>query len=148
MESKALNISRIILIIITGIALILGVILVFAPTFFITSEFESFTGQALADFAESYPQAYSYILLESSEMGVFLFAVALITLLIILIPYRKGEKWAWYAILISVTLVAIATVGFNIPLGALDIILMSAILVVIDYVALAIGAKSILKKSV
>ena len=122
-------------------------VLIFAPTFFITSEYESFTGQTLADFAESYPLAYSYILLESSEMGVFLFAVALITLLIILIPYRRGEKWAWYAILISVTLVAIATIGFNIPLGALDIILMSTVLVVLDYVALIIGAKAVLKKS-
>ena len=147
MASKALKISRVILIVITAIASVLGLVLLFVPTFFITSEYESFTGQTLADFAEINPQAYSYILLASSEMGVFLFAVALITLLIILIPYRNGEKWAWYAILISVTLVAIATIGFNIPLGAMEVVLLATILVVIDYAALAIGAKSILKKS-
>ena len=93
MDSKAFKISRVILIIITAIASVLGVVLIFAPTFFITSEYESFTGQTLADFAESYPLAYSYILLESSEMGVFLFAVFGV---LNLLPVRIIIKYNFY----------------------------------------------------
>ncbi len=147
METKAFKISWILLVIVLCIAIILALILTFTPTFFITSEFELFTGQTLADFAESNPKAYSFLLLEDSEMGIFLFALSLITLLITLIPYRKREKWAWYLVVISVTLTAVATVGFNIPTGDMSVIMMSAILTLIAYVGLAIGAKSILKKS-
>jgi hypothetical protein len=43
-------------------------------------EFESFTGRKLADFAASNPQAHAFLLLEDSEMGIFLFTLVSITL--------------------------------------------------------------------
>ncbi len=66
-------------------------------------EFETYTGQKLADFAAAKPQAHAFLLLEDSELGIFLFALALVSLLVTLLAYRKKEKWAWYLILIGVT---------------------------------------------
>jgi len=147
MKAKAFKVSWILLVIVSSIAAILGLILTFTPTFFITSEFELFTGQTLADFAESNPQAYSFLMLEDSEMGIFLFAIGILTLLITLVAYRKGDKWAWYLYLIGMTLTGGGVLGFNIPTGDMSVIVMPAILLVIGYVGLAIGAKAILKKA-
>jgi hypothetical protein len=146
METKAFKVSWILLVIVSSIVIILGLTLTFVPTFFITSEFELYTGQKLADFAESNPQAYSFLLLQYSEMMIWLFTIGILSLLITIVPYRKGDKWAWYLYLICLTLTTGGTVGFNIPTGDMSVILIPAILLVLGYVGLAIGAKAILKK--
>jgi len=147
MDTKAFKVSWILLVIVTSIVTILGLTLTFASTFFLTSEFEMYTGQKLADFAESNPHAYSFLLLQYSEMGIWLFTIGILTLLITIVPYRRGDKWAWYLYLIGLTLASGGTIGFNIPTGDMSVILIPAILLVIGYVGLAIGAKSVLKKS-
>jgi len=147
METKAFKVSWILLVIVTSILAVLGLLLTFSPPFFLTSEFELYTGQKLADFAESNPQAYSFLMLEESEMGIFLFTIGIFTLLITLVSYRKGHKWAWYLLLICMTLTGGGVIGFNIPTGDMSVILMPAILLVIGYVGLAIGAKALLKKT-
>lgn len=118
----------------------------FTPTFFIAGEYESFTGQTLEDFAASNSKAHAFLLLEDSEMGIFLFALSFISLLITLLAYRKKERWAWFLILIGVTLTACAAVALNIPTRYMNVIVMSAVLTAIAYIGLAIGAKSMLKK--
>ena len=80
-------------------------------------------------------------------MMIWLFTIGILTLLIILLSYRKGNKWAWYLYLIGCTLTGGGTVGFNIPTGDMSVIVMPAFLLVIAYVGLAIGAKPLLKKS-
>jgi hypothetical protein len=147
METKAFKVSWILLVIVTGILAVLGLLLTFSPPFFLTSEFELYTGQKLSDFAESNPQAYSFLMLEDSEMGIFLFTIAVVTLLITLMAYKKGEKWSWYICLISMTLTGGGVIGFNIPTGDMSVILMPAILLVIGYVGLAFGVKALLKKT-
>ena len=62
MKSNALKASWILLVIVYSIGSILSLILIFQPTFFIASQFELATGQKLIDFAESNPQAYSFLL--------------------------------------------------------------------------------------
>jgi hypothetical protein len=125
---------------------VLGLVLTFTPTFFIAGEYESFTGQTLEDFAASNSKAHAFLLLEDSEMGIFLFALSFISLLITLLAYRKKERWAWFLILIGVTLTACAAVALNIPTRYMNVIVMSAVLTAIAYIGLAIGAKSMLKK--
>jgi hypothetical protein len=147
METKSFKVSCILLVIVPCIVCISGLVLTFTPTFFMAGEFESFTGQKLADFAASNPKAHAFLLLEDSEMGIFLFADAFITPLITLLAFIKKEKWAWYLILIGVTLTACAAVGLNIPTLYMNVISMTAVLTVIAYVGLAIGTKSILRKS-
>ena len=147
MDTKALKLSWVLLVIVLCIVCVSGLLMIFTPTFFIAGEYESYSGQKLADFAAENPQAYSFFLLEDSEMGVFLFSLGFINLLVTLLAYRKKEKWAWYLMLISVSLTACATVGLNIPTRYLNVILMCSVLTAIAYAALAIGAKSILKQS-
>ena len=146
METKSFKASWIILVVVLCIVCVVGLVLTFTPTFFVAGEYESFTGQSLADFASSNPRAHAFLLLEDSEIGIFLFALAFISLLITLLAYRKKEKWAWYLILIGATLCACATVGVNVPTRYMNVIVMSAVLTAIAYAGLAIGAKSMLRK--
>jgi hypothetical protein len=147
MKTNALKVSMILLVIVYGIGTILSLILIFNPTFFIASQFELATGQKLSDFAESNPLAHSYHLLTELEIGIFMFGLMIVTLLITFFAYRKEYKWSWYIILISVTLIASASVGANIPTGDMKVVIMAAILSGLAYVGLAIGAKAVLKKA-
>ena len=141
MESKSLQVSWIVLTVALVPAMLSGVLLAVAPTVFIAGEFSAFTGGSLGEFAEAHPAAYAFLLLEDSELGVFLFGLLLLTLLITVIPYRKGERWAWYAVLASLILSAIGSVGLNIPTGDLGVVILTGSIHLVALVGLAIGAR-------
>lgn len=145
MQTKALKISWIIMVVITGLVVLLGALLAFTPTFFIANEFEMYTGQKLAAFAESNPEAYAFLMLEDSEMGLFMMTIGILSVLITVALYRKGNRLAWYLLLISSTLTAGGTVGFNVVTGDIRVILLPAVMLVISWASLAIGAKAVFR---
>jgi hypothetical protein len=146
METKSLQVSWIVLTVALVPAMVSGVLLAVAPTVFIAGEFASFTGGSLSEFAEAQPAAYAFLLLEDSELGVFLFGLLLLTLLITVIPYRKGERWAWYAVLASLILSAIGSVGLNIPTGDLGVVILTGFIHLVALVGLAIGVRPHFRK--
>ena len=146
MESRSLQVSWIVLTVALVPAMLSGILLAVAPTVFIAGEFAAFTGGSLGEFAEAQPAAYAFLLLEDSELGVFLFGLLLLTLLITVIPYRKGERWAWYAVLASLILSAIGSVGLNIPTGDLGVVILTGSIHLVGLVGLAIGARPHLRK--
>jgi TctA family transporter len=75
-----------------------------------------------------------------------LFGLLLLTLLITVIPYRKGERWAWYAVLASLILSAIGSVGLNIPTGDLGIVILTGSIHLVALVGLAIGVRPHFRK--
>jgi len=121
--------------------------MIFAPEFFLETEFQRYTRQQWAEFIESNPEASSFFLLEAAQMGLFMITLGIVLLLITLFAYRKGVRWAWYLLLISNTLAWGGPAVTNTPTGDMSVIMSVVIFLVIGYVGLAIGAKSVLKKS-
>ena len=147
MNTKALRVSWILLVVVCSIATLSGLIMVFAPEFFLAGEFEGYTGQEWAEFLALNPTATSFFLLEGTQMGLFMITMGVITITVTLCAYRKAQKWAWYLFLFSITLGFGGPVLTNIPTGDVGVVAMVVVLLLTGYVALAIGAKPILKQS-
>ena len=57
---------------------------------------EGTTGLTLAEMATRIPGILSYISGISVQIGNFLLTMGVLLMGIAAVPYRKGEKWAWY----------------------------------------------------
>ena len=147
MNKNSFKASWIILAVSTSAAIAIGLLLLFAPTMFIEGEFLAYTGQSLAAFEEVNPEAYAFLMLEDSEMGLFLLTIGVLSLLITVGIYRNKRKWGWWLLLISSTLTIGGVFGFNLPTGDLTVILMPAVLLAVSYIGLGLGAKSILRRT-
>jgi hypothetical protein len=93
---------------------VLGIInLIAALTFLIappgtggpaTGEFEAVIGVRWSELVASNPQAANLIgdavIYSQRVLGAFLLSLAVVILAVSLKSYRRGEKWAWYALLV------------------------------------------------
>jgi hypothetical protein len=87
----------------------------------------------VVDYMERYHQIY----------GVYLLSFALFLSVISLIPYRKGEKWAWYATLV---IGGIALFGTLILSKKMVAITLNIVLIILWVAGLALPAKEVLDK--
>jgi len=113
----------------------------FQPTLYLDEEFLGVTVSQIRDFS---PKLMDVIQNLIQITGLYLFSGALALCFISLLPYRKGEKWAWYATLVIGGTAAIGgqilfVTTFSIPPGILDIAL-----VILWIVGMVLPAKEIL----
>ena len=67
---------------------------------------EGMTGLTLAEMGTRIPGLLGYISSISVQLGNFLLGLGVLIIGIAAVPYKKGEKWAWYAFwILPVTLV-------------------------------------------
>ena len=146
MDSKVSKVSWILLVVVGCFGIIIGLMALFAPNVFVVNEFQLLTGHQWSDFKAANPQVSSYISIMLFEIGFFALAVGISILFITLFAYRKGEKWAWYLLLIIITLVFGGAIRANIYIGDMALVMICIVFLVIAYIGLATGAKAILKK--
>ena len=146
MDSKVLKASWILLVIVACFGTIIGLMVLFVPSVFVVDEFPLFTGHQWSDFKAANPQVSSYISIMLFEIGFFALAVGISMLFITLFAYKKGEKWAWYYLLIVITLVFGGAIRANVYTGDMAIVMICVVFLVVAYLGLALGAKAVLKK--
>ena len=113
----------------------------FQPTLYIDEELLGVTISEIRDFS---PKLMDIIQNLIQITGLYLLTAASAMCFISLIPYRKGKKWAWYALLVIGGTAAIGgqillVTTFSILPGILDIAL-----VILWIVGMALPAKEIL----
>ena len=128
----------------TVVGIVVAVVSIINPLF-TNGAFEGYTGQSWSEFAEQQPEQAALYQHLSRAGDLYWLVGAVICLFVILASYRKGEKWAWTAILTAGALAHGGTIVFGAifsdPLGiTLGIISMCVLLV-----ALLIPAKEIWK---
>jgi hypothetical protein len=101
METKKIvQISFIILLIMTFVALIYAVITTVSPESLVSRSFPLYTGQPWNDFLTKSPTLANYMIILEREAGGLGIAVSLGGVFVLLTAFRKVEKWAWYYILV------------------------------------------------
>ena len=58
---------------------------------------ERTTGLTLAEMGARMPGLLTYISSISTQLGNFMVAMGVLIMAVAAVPYRKGERWAWYA---------------------------------------------------
>jgi hypothetical protein len=105
---------------------------------------EDLLGITVTELHSFSPKVVYYMERYHQLYGVYLLSFALSLSVISLIPYRKGEKWAWYATLV---LGGIALLGTLILAKKMVAIRLNTILIILWIAALTLPAKEILGKA-
>ena len=147
MEPPSVKASWIILMIPCAISVVLGLFVTVVPGVFIGQGYKSFLGQPWSDLVASNSNLSLYISLHFRLMGILMALLGALLVVIDLTAYRRGEKWAWYAFLVSSTLAWGSGLALDAIQGLKANVVMEAIVILIVYVGLAISAKTMLTKT-
>jgi uncharacterized membrane protein len=79
--------------------LVYSLLLVFNPELIAESTLEARTGETFASVQET--DVADVIIVQSRHLGVFAFTTTIALIFILFVGFRKGEKWAWWAFLVT-----------------------------------------------
>ncbi len=128
--------------------LVFSLLWIFATEVMFISDVGVYTGQTWTEFLASSPQEATLYIITKKLLGIQLTALSVLILFINTKSYSKGEKWAWWALLIAgglswgSMLVYRFVIGYIASSGIITFILGLALL----GIGLAIPAKVILRK--
>jgi hypothetical protein len=81
------------------------------------SDFEAYTGQSLSDALATGSKSAELWLVVKRLIGVELLPISLLMIFITQKGYSRGEKWSWYALLISGTITWGSLIGYKVVIG-------------------------------
>lgn len=116
-----------ILIAILGVAFIFDGLVFFAGINPDPHLFNSLIGQSLSSFNSSHPDEANAMTYLFHGLGLFALGLGVFAIAVAYVPYRKGEKWAWYIVWYLPIFLLLATVANYVDGGqlwALDLVLL------------------------
>jgi hypothetical protein len=144
--SKSLRIGFVMMLIIGVLALVYALMAVGYPDFFIKRSCPGYTGQAWGEIAAASPGTAAYIKAFERQVGGFGLAATIGTLFVLFCGFKKGEKWAWFYVLIASACGWLVNIIFHIfsksPLG----LAMNLVGLGVLFLALIITAKDFFGK--
>jgi hypothetical protein len=81
--------------------LLVGFVAVFQPEGIFEADAQAVTNLQWTDLKASSPEASNFVIFVYGQMGLLKISWSLFILAITLTGYRRGEKWAWYMILLA-----------------------------------------------
>jgi len=81
--------------------------------------YEGFTGGSWSDLLNTSPMTAGYIELLFRMYGVFNVVFALMAIAIAVIAFRRGERWAWWALLAGNTIALVAAMTYDRTVNAI-----------------------------
>jgi hypothetical protein len=130
-------------------ALVISVLWVSITEVMFVSDFLAYTGQGLSDALAAGSEAAELWLLTKRLWGVELIAISLMAIFITAKSYSKGEKWSWYALLVTGCILWGSLIGYKVAIGYFQPT-MSSMTFIVGAVLFAIGiavpAKAILSR--
>jgi uncharacterized membrane protein len=98
-------------------ALVVSVLWFSITEIMFVSDFLAYTGQPLSDALAEGSKSAELFLMAKRIWGVELFTVSLLMIFIIEKSYKKGEKWSWYALLITGCIFWGSLIGYKLIIG-------------------------------
>ena len=81
--------------------LVVGIVAVFQPEGIFEADAQAVTNVPWSQLKASSPEASNFIIFVYGQMGLLKISWSLFILAITLTGYRRGEKWAWYILLLA-----------------------------------------------
>ena len=81
--------------------LVVGIVAVYSPEGIFEGDAQAFTNLPWTDLKASSPEASNFIIFVYGQMGLLKISWSLFILAITLTGFRRGEKWAWYIMLLA-----------------------------------------------
>lgn len=111
------------------------------------AEYQNFTGLSWKELNASSPKIAEFITILFRMYGAFNVIFGLLTVSITVSAFRRGERWAWWTLLVGNTIAFGSAITFDRVVNAIGIFEMSEYLgIVMVYVALAVTAPFFAKR--
>jgi hypothetical protein len=81
--------------------------------------YEGYTGGSWQDLVATSPKTAGYITLVFRMYGIYIVAFSLLAIAIAAKAYRRGEPWAWWALLVGNTIAWISAMTYDQIVGAI-----------------------------
>jgi len=128
-------------------ALVVSILWISITEVMFVSDFLAYTGEALSDALAAGSKSAELWLVTKRLWGIELLAISLLIIFITARSYSKGEKWSWYALLVSGCILWGSLIGYKAAIGYFQLT-PSSMTFIIGAVLFAIGlmlpAKTIL----
>ena len=85
----------------------------------LNAEYEGFTGYSWSELAGTYPMTVGFMTLLFRMYGTFNVAFALMAIAITAAAFRRGDGWAWGALLVGNTLAFVAAMTYDKTVSAI-----------------------------
>lgn len=79
----------------------------------LNAEYEGFTGNSWSELAGTSPMTAGFITLVFRMYGIYGVAFALMAIAITVTAFRRGDSWAWWALLVGDTLAFVAAMTYD-----------------------------------
>jgi hypothetical protein len=126
--------------------LVVGLSQLFNPEELIDNEAQHIIGTSLSELEASFPEATELVRFLFGTVGVLKTSWSLLVLSIILWPYRKGEKWAWYTLWLVPAVLVSQGLWYSVYLGDFSEMLAYIPIVTVTLVALLLPYRKFFPK--
>jgi len=130
-------------------ALVMSLLWVSITEVMFVSDFLAYTGQDLSDALAAGSESAELWLVTKRLWGVELFAISLLMIFITAKSYAKGEKWSWYALLVTGCILWGSLIGYKVAIGYFQPTISSMTFIVgtiLFAIGIALPAKAILSE--
>ncbi|UCC20591.1 MAG: hypothetical protein JSV62_04705 [Promethearchaeota archaeon] len=124
---------------------VMAILWIFLTEIMFVSDFGYYTGQTYQEYLVSDPRFAEMYIITKKLIGVMLLIIGLLILEINQQAYRKGERWAWFALLLAGGLAWGTFIVYKIVIGYIGLSMITfAIGATLVVVGIALPAKEIL----
>jgi len=149
MQASSVKIASFVMLVMGIFALITAVLWIFMTEVAFVSDVAAYTGQSYSDFLTSNPKHAELFLFQKRLIGIEKLATALLIIFITQKSYSRGEKWSWYALLITGIITWGSLIGYRLAIGYVEStgVATPIIGLTLLVIGLALPAKAILGKN-
>ncbi len=127
--------------------LVMSLFWIFLTEVVFVSDFLAFTGQSYSDYLAVFPKPAELYMITKKLWGVTMLLASLLIIFITRKSYCKGEKWSWYALLLSGVILWGSLIGYRFWIGYLAPSIVTFVIgTVLFIVGIVLPAKDILSK--
>jgi hypothetical protein len=146
-RSRALKLGNLFIGAMAVYGLVVALMWTFNTKVMFISDFAAYTGQTWADYNVATPRFAQIYMINKKLIGFHIMSTCVLAGFINQTSYRKGKRWAWYALLVAGILTWGSLIGYKIVIGYFNPNPSSATFVVgavLFLVGLVIPARAIL----
>lgn len=149
MSKSNVKIGSSIMMAMTVFALVVSILWVTITEVMFVSDYMAYTGQGLSDALASGSKSAELWLTTKRFWGFELIGISVLMLFVTARSYSKGEKWSWYALLVTGCILWGSLIGYKMAIGYFQPTMSSMTFIVaaiLFAIGLAVPAKAILSK--
>jgi hypothetical protein len=144
MESRALKVGWIAMLIMGIYMVFLGLFGVTGTEDWLSNDFTLSTGENWSNFVAANSKAADFLITMGRSMQGFFVAIGILAIFVVWNSYRKAEKWSWYALLVAGAIAWGSGLAGQAATGTWYGLVIMVIGIVLLIIGLAVPAKAIL----